>query len=79
MTQDPVEMGYSINGMNLGPAFRVSKSDLAGRALFPHVLTKNQHFSVNFGQLPSPMRQLIPGYIPIGQVSSREVSISDCA
>ena len=35
-------MRFSVNGSDQGIAFRVSKSELAGRALFPHVLTKNQ-------------------------------------
>ena len=35
-------MRFSVNGSDQGVAFRVAKSELAGRALFPHVLTKNQ-------------------------------------
>ena len=35
-------MRFSVNGSDQGIAFRVSKSELAGRPLFPHVLTKNQ-------------------------------------
>ena len=31
-----------MNGLDQGIAFRVAKSELAGRPLFPHVLTKNQ-------------------------------------
>jgi hypothetical protein len=32
-----------------------------GGALFPHILTKNQDFTVNFGQLPAPLFPLLPG------------------
>ena len=32
-----------------------------GKGLFPHVLTKNQDFTVNFGQMPAPMRTLLAG------------------
>ena len=32
-----------------------------GKGLFPHVLTKNQDFTVNFGQMSAPMRTLLPG------------------
>ena len=35
-------MRFSVNGLDQGIAFRVAKSELAGRPLFPHVLTKNQ-------------------------------------
>ena len=40
-----------VNGVDQGVAFRVFKSDLGGAALFPHILTKNQDYTVNFGQL----------------------------
>lgn len=70
MSSDPVEIRFTVNGLDQGPAFRVAKADLGGRALFPHVITKNQDFSVNFGQMPSPIKTLLPGYLPIGQVSN---------
>ena len=51
MTTLQAIMRFSVNGSDQGIAFRVPKSVLAGRALFPHVLTKNQDFTVNFGQV----------------------------
>lgn len=71
-TCEPVQIGYTLNGHNLGPAFHVTQLDLQGRALFPHVLTKNQNFTVNFGQLPAPMSGLLPDYPPIGQLDVSE-------
>ena len=41
-------MRFSVNGSDQGVAFRVAKSELAGRALFPHVLTKNQVINCPF-------------------------------
>ena len=35
--------------------------------MFPHVLTKNQNFTVNFGQLSSPLKPLLPNFVLIGQ------------
>ena len=35
-------MRFSVNGSDQGVAFRVAKARLQGRALFPHILTKNQ-------------------------------------
>ena len=42
-------MSFSKNGEDLGKCFDVDKSALGGKALFPHVLTKNTSFEVNFG------------------------------
>ena len=42
LDQHQAIMRFSVNGSDQGVAFRVAKSELAGRALFPHVLTKNQ-------------------------------------
>ena len=59
---------YTVNGKDKGIAFRVSLNELKGRALFPHILTKNQNFSVNFGQMPAPLCPLLPGFVHIGQL-----------
>ncbi|KAI5629645.1 heterogeneous nuclear ribonucleoprotein U-like protein 1 [Silurus asotus] len=54
-----VEISFSKNGKWLDVAFRVRKEELAGRALFPHILVKNCAVEFNFGQkeesfFPSP-------------------------
>ena len=72
MTCDPHTIGYTVNGFPQGVAFSVAKNVLNGQALFPHILTKNQNFTVNFGQLPAPLKQLLPNFIPIGQLDLKD-------
>ena len=44
-------ISYTKNGTDLGTCFEIEKSDLEDKALFPHILTKNTEFTVNFGQM----------------------------
>lgn len=37
-TQDEINITYSRKGEDLGDAFQISKADLAGKALFPHIM-----------------------------------------
>uniref|UniRef100_A0A8C3USM5 Heterogeneous nuclear ribonucleoprotein U like 1 n=1 Tax=Catharus ustulatus TaxID=91951 RepID=A0A8C3USM5_CATUS len=67
---DSVELSFLKNGRWQGPAFRVPRSALRGRALFPHVLLKNCAVEFNFGQrapLGTP-GTLPPGYCFIQQL-----------
>ena len=50
---DQVIISYSKNGEDLGTCFEIAADTLEGRALFPHILTKNCSFECNFGQLVS--------------------------
>lgn len=58
MTSDPIQIGFAKNGKFIGWAYKVRKSELQGKALFPHVLTKNCSFEVNFGQREEPYFKL---------------------
>ena len=56
------EISYSVNGETQGVAFSITKEELSGKALFPHILTKNCRYEVNFGQKEEPWFQPIEGY-----------------
>ncbi|XP_076359616.1 uncharacterized protein LOC143252002 isoform X7 [Tachypleus tridentatus] len=57
-----VEISFAKNGVYQGMAYMVSKEDLGDIALFPHILTKNCSFEVNFGQMESQFFPLPNGY-----------------
>lgn len=63
-----VIISYTLNGVGQGTAFVTSKAGLEGRPLFPHLHTVNQSFTVNFGQLVTPLCPLLPGFLPIGRM-----------
>ncbi|XP_045580850.1 heterogeneous nuclear ribonucleoprotein U-like protein 1 isoform X1 [Salmo salar] len=60
---EEVEMAFSKNGVWLDVGFRVSREELAGRPLFPHVLVKNCAIEFNFGQKEEPFHPPPEGYI----------------
>ena len=49
MDSTPGSISYAKNGKDLGECFQVERSGLEDKALFPHILTKNTSFEVNFG------------------------------
>ena len=61
-------MAFSKNGKWLDVAYRVSREELAGRALIPHVLVKNSAIEFNFGQKEEPFFPLPEGYTFIQDV-----------
>ncbi|XP_076002586.1 heterogeneous nuclear ribonucleoprotein U-like protein 1 isoform X2 [Genypterus blacodes] len=69
---DEVQMAYSKNGVWLDVAFRTTKEDLAGRALFPHVLVKNCAVEFNFGQRREPYFPPPEGYTYIHNLSMED-------
>jgi len=48
-TQSEINVTFTKNGEDQGDAFQISKEDLGETALFPHVMTRNVKFEVNFG------------------------------
>ena len=53
MDAEPITISYSKNGNDLGVCFEIERAELGEQALFPHVLSKNSEFEVNFGQMVS--------------------------
>lgn len=47
---DQVKISFTKNGESQGEAFDVPQSELEGKALFPHISTRNVKFEVNFGK-----------------------------
>merc|ERR1719325_175741 len=48
-TQDEINVTFTKNGEDQGDAFQISKEELGDNALFPHIMTRNVKFEVNFG------------------------------
>jgi len=61
---DSVSVTFTRNGDDLGDAFQIPKADLGGRYLFPHILSKNVKFEVNFGSIDASInawKEPLPG------------------
>lgn len=67
MDSEPKILSYSVNGESQGVAYEVSSDALAGKAMFPHVLSKNMKFSVNFSS--EPAHELTEGFTLCGNVA----------
>ncbi|XP_014282216.1 heterogeneous nuclear ribonucleoprotein U-like protein 1 isoform X2 [Halyomorpha halys] len=65
--EDAIIISYAVNDNFLGEAFRLHENDIKGRALAPHLLTKNVRFEVNFGQV-EPWFPIKNGYTFINQI-----------
>jgi heterogeneous nuclear ribonucleoprotein U-like protein 1 len=50
LSSDPVTFSFAKNGESQGVAFSVAQSELEGKAIFPHISSRNTKFEVNFGK-----------------------------
>ena len=48
-SQNEINVTFTKNGEDQGDAFQISKEELGDNALFPHIMTRNVKFEVNFG------------------------------
>lgn len=56
LTSDPVQIKYTINGVVQDFNIEIPREELPEEtALFPHVLTRNVKFEINFGKLENPL------------------------
>ncbi|CAG5125307.1 unnamed protein product, partial [Candidula unifasciata] len=72
LDSDPVVISYAKNGEYLGKCFEIEKEKLGDQALFPHLMTKNTEFEVNFGGREGPYFPLKEGYTFLEQVPAEE-------
>lgn len=59
LESNPCTIEYTVNGKSQGIAFEFEKSVLNNEALFPHILSKNIGFHVNFGQIDGNMLKYV--------------------
>ncbi|XP_072530819.1 heterogeneous nuclear ribonucleoprotein U-like protein 1 isoform X2 [Salminus brasiliensis] len=67
-SKEKVEMSFSKNGKWLGTCYNISREELDGRALFPHILVKNCGVEFNFGQREEPFFPPSEGFTFIQQL-----------
>jgi len=71
MESDPIRLSYTINGQHKGICYEISRHELGDKALFPHIVTKNCSFKVNFGT-EAPWAESQTGYTFAGDVPIEE-------
>ncbi|KAK6623609.1 hypothetical protein RUM43_009461 [Polyplax serrata] len=62
-----IEISYTLNGEYQGVAYNIDHEELKGQPLFPHILSKNCSFEVNFGNR-EPWAQILPGFTNVGEI-----------
>ena len=77
-TQGEINVTFTKNGEDQGDAFQISKEDLGEAALFPHIMTRNVKFEVNFGIDKAAADKenwkdaLATDYVKVGKVEEAE-------
>ena len=77
-TQGEINVTFTKNGEDQGDAFQISKEDLGEAALFPHIMTRNVKFEVNFGIDKAAADKenwkdaLAAEYVKVGKVEEEE-------
>ncbi|XP_045583162.2 heterogeneous nuclear ribonucleoprotein U-like protein 1 isoform X2 [Procambarus clarkii] len=71
MEAEPIVMSFTVNGEHQGMAYEIHHADLGDHALFPHLVTKNASFRVNFGT-EDPWCEPLTGYTFAGHVPLEE-------
>lgn len=66
MDSEPKILSYSVNGESQGVAYEISAETLGENALFPHILSKNVKFAVNFSS--DPTHPILEGFTLCGNV-----------
>lgn len=85
MDSDPVQIKFTKNGELIDKTIEISREELAEKTLFPHVLTRNVKFVVNFGEsetkyTPEEVVQLVSKLEPEKRVRGpqRPSARTDC-
>nr|CAD7593177.1 unnamed protein product [Timema genevievae] len=65
LDSSPIIMSFTVNGEPQGVAYEIAHSQLEGKPLFPHILTKNSKFECNFSG-NNPWFNALPGYTFVG-------------
>lgn len=60
LESSPCKIEYTVNNVNQGVAFEFDKAELDGKALFPHICSRNIEFHVNFGQMEQSLLNDMP-------------------
>lgn len=72
MDENEVYFSYAKNGDDLGVCFQVEKSQIEGQAMFPHILTKNTSFEVNFGAQEESWFEMKEDFVYVDKVPLEE-------